>query len=395
MSNIDGAASYGAKDITVLEGLEAVRKRPGMYIGSTGPSGLHHLVYEVVDNSVDEAMAGYATHIDITLLADGGVEVIDNGRGIPTDSKPEYGRSAAELVLMTLHAGGKFGGEGYKVSGGLHGVGISVVNALSVRVEVEIDRDGTRHRMSFVDGGHLEDSLHEVGPSPAGPSGTTVRFWPDKKIFEEIAFSARTLLERFQMMAFLNKGLTIRFHDRREGDDAETVTFFYEGGIRDFVKHVNASKDALFETVGYFQESDNNQEVEIAFQWNTGYQSDGIHSFANGISTGEGGMHEEGFRTALTSTVNNYIFDKGKLKEKDDRLLGEDIREGLTAIISVRLRDPQFEGQTKGKLGNVSVRSLVQKATNEKLGEWLEENPREANAIATKAINAARARTEA
>ena len=395
MTNFDGEESYGAKDITVLEGLEAVRKRPGMYIGSTGPSGLHHLVYEVVDNSVDEAMAGYCTHIDIALLPDGGVEVVDNGRGIPTDLKPEYGRSAAELVLMTLHAGGKFGGEGYKVSGGLHGVGVSVVNALSVRVEVEIDRGGVRHRMTFVDGGQLEESLHEIGPSPADRRGTTVRFWPDKKIFEEIAFSSRTLLERFQMMAFLNKGLTIRFHDRREGDDAESVVFFYEGGIRDFVKHVNASKEALFNAVGYFQDSDNDQEVEIAFQWNTGYQSDGIHSFANGISTGEGGMHEEGFRTALTLAINNYIFDKGKLKEKDDRLLGEDIREGLTAIISVRLRDPQFEGQTKGKLGNVSVRTLVQQATYEKLNEWLEENPKEASAVATKAINAARARTEA
>jgi len=395
MSNLDGAESYGAKDITVLEGLEAVRKRTGMYIGSTGPSGLHHLVYEVVDNSVDEAMAGYATHIDITLLPDGGVEVVDNGRGIPTDLKPEYGRSAAELVLMTLHAGGKFGGEGYKVSGGLHGVGVSVVNALSVRVEVEIDRGGIRHFMSFRDGGHLDEALHEIGPSPAGHRGTTVRFWPDKTVFEEITFSARTLLERFQMMAFLNKGLTIRFHDRRESDDVETVVYFYEGGIRDFVRHVNASKEALFETVGYFQASENAQEVEIAFQWNTGYQSDGIHSFANGITTVEGGMHEEGFRTALTLAINNYIFDKGKLKEKDDRLLGEDIREGLTAIISVRLRDPQFEGQTKGKLGNVSVRSLVQQATYEKLNEWLEENPKEANAVATKAINAARARTEA
>ena len=395
MSNFDGAESYGAKDITVLEGLEAVRKRPGMYIGSTGPSGLHHLVYEVVDNSVDEAMAGYCTHIDITLLPDGGVEVVDNGRGIPTDLKPEYGRSAAELVLMTLHAGGKFGGEGYKVSGGLHGVGVSVVNALSVRVEVEIDRGGIRHRMTFVDGGQLEESLHEIGPSPAGRRGTTVRFWPDKKIFEEITFSSRTLLERFQMMAFLNKGLTIRFHDRRESDDAESVVFFYEGGIRDFVRHVNASKEALFEAVGYFQDAENGQEVEIAFQWNTGYQSDGIHSFANGINTVEGGMHEEGFRTALTLAINNYIFDKGKLKEKDDRLLGEDIREGLTAIISVRLRDPQFEGQTKGKLGNVSVRTLVQQATYEKLNEWLEENPKEANAVSTKAINAARARTEA
>jgi DNA gyrase subunit B len=255
-------------------------------------------------------------------------------------------------------------------------VGISVVNALSVRVEVEIDRAGTRHRMSFVDGGHLEESLHEIGPSPAAPNGTTVRFWPDKKIFEEIAFSSRTLLERFQMMAFLNKGLTIRFHDRRESDDAESVVYFYEGGIRDFVRHVNASKEALFNAVGYFQDSDNGQEVEIAFQWNTGYQSDGIHSFANGINTVEGGMHEEGFRTALTLAINNYIFDKGKLKEKDDRLLGEDIREGLTAIISVRLRDPQFEGQTKGKLGNVSVRTLVQQATYEKLNEWLEENPK-------------------
>jgi DNA gyrase subunit B len=395
MNNLDGAESYGAKDITVLEGLEAVRKRPGMYIGSTGPSGLHHLVYEVVDNSVDEAMAGYCSHIDITLLADGGCEVSDNGRGIPVDLKPEFGRSAAELVLTTLHAGGKFGGEGYKVSGGLHGVGVSVVNALSSRVEVEIDRGGRRYAMSFRDGGHLAEGLREVGASPSGRRGTTVRFWPDKAIFEDTSFSARTLLERFQMMAFLNSGLTITFHDHRESDDVEPVVYWYQGGIRDFVRHVNASKAALFDAVGYFQAAENGQEVEIAFQWNTGYQSDGIHSFANGINTIEGGMHEEGFRTALTSIINNYTFDKGKLKEKDDRLLGEDIREGLTAIISVRLRDPQFEGQTKGKLGNVSVRSLVQKATYEKLGEWLEENPKEANAIATKAINAARARSEA
>ena len=395
MTNLDGADTYGAKDITVLEGLEAVRKRPGMYIGSTGPSGLHHLVYEVVDNSVDEAMAGYCTQIDVTLLPDGGCEVADNGRGIPVEIKPEFGRSAAEIVLSVLHAGGKFGGEGYKVSGGLHGVGVSVVNALSSRVEVDIDRGGKRYSMSFRDGGQLAEGLHEVGDSPGGGTGTIVRFWPDKTIFEETTFSARTLLERFQMMAFLNKGLTIRFRDRRESDDAEPVVYWYEGGIRDFVRHVNESKSALFDAVGYFQAAENGQEVEIAFQWNTGYQSDGIHSFANGISTGEGGMHEEGFRTALTSVINNYTFDKGKLKEKDDRLLGEDIREGLTAIISVRLRDPQFEGQTKGKLGNVSVRSLVQKATYEKLGEWLEENPKEASAIATKAINAARARSEA
>src|SRR4051794_40290324 len=395
MSNFDGADSYGAKDITVLEGLEAVRKRPGMYIGSTGPSGLHLLVYEVVDNAVDEAMAGYCTHIDITLLPGGGVEVVDNGRGIPTDIKPEYGRSAAELVLMTLHAGGKFGGEGYKVSGGLHGVGVSVVNALSVRVEVEIDRAGIRHRMSFVDGGHLEESLHETGPSPAGRRGTTVRFWPDTKIFEEITFSARTLLERFQMMAFLNKGLTIRFHDRRESDDAESVVYFYEGGIRDFVRHVNASKEALFNAVGYFQDSDNGQEVEIAFQWNTGYNADGIHSFANGINTVEGGMHEEGFKTALTSVMNKYARAKNLLKEKDDNLVGEDIREGLTGIISVRLRDPQFEGQTKAKLGNTSMRSLVTRVTNEKLADWLEENPTEANKITKKAIAASQARMAA
>ena len=322
--------------------------------------------------------------------------MIDNGRGIPTDIKPEYGRSAAELVLMTLHAGGKFGGEGYKVSGGLHGVGVSVVNAL---VGTSRGRDRSwRHPPSH-------DLRRRRPPRRVAARDRAVagraaaarrcRFWPDKKIFEEITFSARTLLERFQMMAFLNKGLTIRFHDRRESDDAESVVYFYEGGIRDFVRHVNASKEALFNAVGYFQDAENGQEVEIAFQWNTGYQSDGIHSFANGISTGEGGMHEEGFRTALTLAINNYIFDKGKLKEKDDRLLGEDIREGLTAIISVRLRDPQFEGQTKGKLGNVSVRSLVQQATYEKLDEWLEENPKEANAVATKAINAARARTEA
>jgi DNA gyrase subunit B len=276
-------------------------------------------------------------------------------------------------------------------------VGVSVVNALSSRVEVEIDRGGRRYAMSFRDGGRLDEALHEVGESPEGRRGTTVRFWPDTTIFEETTFSARTLLERFQMMAFLNRGLTIRFHDRRENADVEPVVYWYEGGVRDFVRHVNASKAALFDTVGYFQASDadNGQEVEIAFQWNTGYQSDGIHSFANGINTIEGGMHEEGFRAALTSAINNYIFDKGKLKEKDERLLGEDIREGLTAIISVRLRDPQFEGQTKGKLGNVSVRRLVQTATYEKLSEWLEENPKEANAIATKAINAARARSEA
>lgn len=397
-------SSYGAQDITVLEGLEAVRKRPGMYIGSTGPAGLHHLVYEVVDNSVDEAMAGHATRIDITLLADGGCEVIDDGRGIPVAKHPNYDDlTAAEVVLTILHAGGKFGGEGYKVSGGLHGVGVSVVNALSERVEVEIDRDTKRHRMTFENGGIAKDRLSEIGEAPDNRTGTTVRFWPDPTIFEETRFRSQTLLERLQMMAFLNQGLEIRFRDLREttasgaqrDPDTDYVIFHYEGGIRDFVAHVNATKEALFEDVGYYETIEEDQEVEIAFQWNTGYNSDGIHSFANGITTGEGGMHEEGFRKALTNVVNRYAFDRNHLRENDDRLSGDDIREGMTAIISVRLAEPQFEGQTKSKLGNVSVRSMVERSTNEKLAEWLEENPREAKAIVSKAIDAQRARLAA
>jgi len=395
-------ASYSAKDITVLEGLEAVRKRPGMYIGSTGPRGLHHLVYEVVDNSVDEAMAGHATSIDITLHPDGSAEVVDDGRGIPVGKHPKFDDlTAAEVVLTVLHAGGKFGGEGYKVSGGLHGVGVSVVNALSTKVVVDIDREGKRHQMSFVDGGQPQDRLTVIGDSPKGEdgeirTGTTVRFWPDGSIFDEIIFRAQTLLERLQMMAFLNQGLKIRFRDVREDADAEWTVYQYNEGIRDFVQHVNASKEALFDTVGYFEAAEEDQEVEIAFQWNTGFNSDGLHSFANGITTTEGGMHEEGFRKSLTNTLNKYCFDRGILKDgKDDRLQGEDIREGMTAIISVRLREPQFEGQTKGKLGNVSVRSLVERATNEKLGEWLEENPNEAKVIAGKAVSAQKARIAA
>ena len=412
-------SSYGAQDITVLEGLEAVRKRPGMYIGSTGPTGLHHLVWEVVDNSVDEAMAGHCSRIDVTILADGACEVCDDGRGIPVDTHEKFdGMSAAEVVMTVLHAGGKFGGEGYKVSGGLHGVGISVVNALSRRVEVEIDREGTRHAMLFADGGELRDRLAPIGDSPlidgAARTGTTVRFWPDPTIFDETDFRFQTLLERFQMMAFLNRGLEIRVRDLRPGarpvqatpvepderDDLDSwVTFKYDGGIVDFVSHVNASKEALFEAVGYFEGEevidDNAHEVEIAFQWNTGFNSDGMHSFANGIATLEGGMHEQGFRTALTRTVNAYAREKAFLKEKDDNLQGEDIREGLTAIISVRIGDPQFEGQTKSKLGNVSMRSLVERVTNERLAEWLEERPAEAKVILTKATNAARARVAA
>jgi DNA gyrase subunit B len=388
--------SYGAKDIQVLEGLEAVRKRPGMYIGSTGPTGLHHLVYEVVDNAVDEAMAGYCSRIDIVLLPDGGCEVRDDGRGIPVDPHPKYPEmSAAEVVLTVLHAGGKFGGDGYKVSGGLHGVGVSVVNALSTRLEVEIDREGTRYAMDFVAGGMLNEALHPIGDAPPGHTGTTVRFWPDPSIFEETTFRAQTLLERFQMMAFLNKGLEIAFVDRRDDPDAQPTVFRYDGGIIDFVAHVNASKEALFDKVGYFERSEDDHEVEVAFQWNTGYNADGLHSFANGINTTEGGMHEEGFRKSLTNVVNRYAKARGILKEKDENLQGEDIREGLTAIISVRLREPQFEGQTKSKLGNVVIRSLVERATNEKLAEWLEENPAEAKAVLTKSVQASRARIAA
>jgi DNA gyrase subunit B len=390
----NGSGSYDASDITVLEGLDPVRKRPGMYIGSTGPTGLHHLVWEVVDNAIDEAMAGRATQIDVTLLADGGCRVKDNGAGIPVEPSPQYPDiSAAELVLTTLHAGGKFGGSGYKVSGGLHGVGVSVVNALSTRLVLEIDRDGKHHVAEFADGGEVKKKLKATGPAPRDRTGTTVTFWPDATIFEDTEFRAQTILERLQMMAFLNKGLEIRFEDERS-EREQKQKYCYSGGIVDYVKHLNTSKEALFRKVCSYSQSEDDQEVEIALQWNTGFH-ESIHSFANGISTIEGGMHEEGFKKALTNAVNRYARAKGTLKEKDDNFLGEDIREGLTAIISVRLRDPQFEGQTKGKLGNVSIRSLVERATNEKLVDWLEENPREANQIVAKSTTAARARVAA
>jgi DNA gyrase subunit B len=390
-------ATYGAADITVLEGLEAVRRRPGMYIGSTGLTGLHHLVYEVVDNAVDEAMAGFCTRIEVTLLPDGGCRVADDGRGIPVEPHPRFpDKSAAEVVLTTLHAGGKFGGRGYKISGGLHGVGVSVVNALSSRLVVEIDRDGKRHRQEFRDGGKPVTGLEVVGPAPRGRTGTTVTFWPDPTIFtaEGTEFRAQTLLERLQIMAFLNRGLEIRFVDQRPGHDNEPKVFRYTGGIIDFVRHLNHAKEALFRRVCHFAQVEDDQEVEIALQWNTGYY-ESIHSFANGIATIEGGMHEEGFKKALTNVVNKYARAKQLLKEKDDNLIGEDIREGLTAIISVRLREPQFEGQTKAKLGNVAIRSLVERATNEKFGDWLEEHPTEARQIVQKAIVAARARVAA
>ncbi len=389
-----GSASYGASDITVLEGLEPVRVRPGMYIGSTGPAGLHHLVVEVVDNSVDEAMAGFCTRIDVTLLANGSCRVADDGRGIPVEEHPQYkGKSAAEIALTMLHAGGKFGGGGYKVSGGLHGVGISVVNALSTELHLEVDRNDNHYEMTFKDGGKPQGKLKVTGPAPRGRTGTTVTFTPDPTIFEEVEFRAQTIVERLQIMAFLNRGLEIRFVDERKGREAKE-TFKYNGGIVDYVRHLNNTKESLFRKVGSFEQSEENQEVEVAFQWNTGYY-ESIYSFANGISTIEGGMHEEGFRKALTNVLNRYARKRNLLKEKEENLKGEDIREGLTAIVSVRLRDPQFEGQTKGKLGNVSVRSLVERATNEKLADWLEENPREGSQIVAKAISASRARMAA
>ena len=388
------SSSYAAKDITVLEGLEPVRKRPGMFIGSTGPSGLHHLVWEVVDNSVDEAMAGECTLIEVTLLADGGCRVADDGRGIPVDPHPQdKKKSAAEVVLTTLHAGGKFGGGGYKVSGGLHGVGVSVVNALSSRLVLEIDREGNHHLLEFAKGGRVQGKLQVTGKAPRGRRGTTVTFWPDSSVFEDTEFRAQTVLERLQMMAFLNKGLEIRFADERPGHE-QAVTYLYAGGIVDFVRHLNESKEALFKRVASFEATEDDQEIEIALQWNTGYY-EAIHSFANGIATVEGGMHEEGFKKALTNVVNKYGRAKGHLKEKDDNLLGEDIREGLTAIVAVKLRDPQFEGQTKAKLGNVPMRSLVERATNEKLADWLEEHPTEARQVVQKATQAARARVAA
>ena len=384
--------AYAAKDITVLKGLEPVRERPGMYVGSTGPSGLHHLVYEVVDNAVDEAMAGYCTRIEVVLLADGSCRVTDDGRGIPVDKHPESRtKSAAEIVMTTLHAGAKFGGDGYKISGGLHGVGVSVVNALSAKLDLEIHRDGGKWVQHYAKGGRPQSKLQKVKASKR--TGTIVTFWPDPKVFEDIEFRAQTLLERLREMAFLNKGLEIRFKDERTDPPLEQA-FKYAGGIADFVRHLNATKDPLFKRVISLAESTGSAEVDIAMQWNTGFY-EGLHSFANNIATTEGGMHEEGFKKALTNVVNKYGRNRGLLKEKDDNLLGEDIREGMTAIVSVKLRVPQFEGQTKTKLGNTEMRSLVEKTMNEKLGDWLEEHPAEGRRVVDKAAQAASARRAA
>jgi DNA gyrase subunit B len=397
-----GGGDYSAEHIQVLEGLDPVRKRPGMYIGSTGTTGLHHLIWEVVDNAVDEAMAGHCTRIDVTLVADGSVRVADNGRGIPVDEHPQYkGKSAAEIVMTTLHAGGKFGGGGYKVSGGLHGVGVSVVNALSTRTILEVDRDGKTWRQEYaavksgrtVKPGVPQGKLKAVAQSKRGHTGTTVTFWPDPDVFEELEFRWATIAERLQVMAFLNRGLTIALHDERPGHK-QSETFHNEAGIVDFVRHLNQAKEPLFKDVGYFADKATEGEVEVAWQWNTGYH-EGLHSFANGISTTEGGMHAEGFKRALTQAVNRYAKARKLVKEKDAAFQGDDVREGLTAIASVRLADPQFEGQTKAKLGNTEMRSLVERATNEHLGRWLEEHPNPAKAIVQKASNAARARSAA
>ena len=382
--------SYSASDITVLKGLDPVRQRPGMYIGTTGVRGLHHLVYEVVDNAVDEAMAGHCDRIIVELMADGGVSVSDNGRGIPVDKVKGENKPAVEVVLTTLHAGGKFGGKGYQVSGGLHGVGVSVVNALSEKLEVEVSRDGKLWKQTY-ERGKKKTPLKAVKPMKR--SGTTVRFWPDPEIFEERDFRFDTLAQRLREMAFLNRNLEIRLIDQHVEPEQKDV-FRYSGGIIDFVKHLNASKDTVHKRVVYFENKAEKHELEISMQWNTGF-NESVLTFANNINTHEGGMHEEGFRRSLTRVITAYARSKGILKEKDDALTGEDRREGLTAIVSVKLREPQFEGQTKTKLGNTEIRSFVETSMNQRFAEFMEEHPSDARAICNKAIAAQRARLEA
>jgi len=385
-----GASSYGAKDITVLEGLEAVRKRPGMYIGSTGPRGLHHLVYEVVDNSVDEALAGHCDEVRVVLHPDNSCTVTDDGRGIPVEELKKEKRPAAEVVLTTLHAGGKFGdGDGYKVSGGLHGVGVSVVNALSERLHLEISRDGAIWTQEY-ERGQPQAALADGTATDA--TGTSITFLPDDEIFDELEFDYATLAERLRETAFLTKGLRIELVDERGAGQSDT--FHYEGGIVDFVAHLNENKDALHRKTVFFEGETEDGQVEVAMQWNSSYQ-ESVFSFANNINTHEGGSHLSGFRSALTRTLNAYARGKGLLKEKDENLTGDDVREGLTAVISVKLADPQFEGQTKTKLGNPPIEGLVKETVNRKLGEFFEENPSEAKRIVGKAVDAARARQAA
>jgi DNA gyrase subunit B len=384
---------YTAASLTALEGLEAVRKRPGMYIGSTGERGLHHLVWEVVDNAVDEALAGYCDTIVVTLLADGGVRVVDNGRGIPVDIHPKLKKSGVEVALTMLHAGGKFDGKAYAVSGGLHGVGVSVVNALSVRIAVEIHKDGYVWRQEYV---NSKPGLLERGETTK-KTGSSVSFWPDPSVFETTTFTFETIYRRLQEMAFLNRGLTIALRDERVGSDAtedrKEITFCYKGGIADFVRHLNQTKSPIHKSVIEFGAEGDGMSVEIAMQWNESY-GESVYTFANTINTHEGGTHEEGFRAALTSVVNKYGTDKKFLKG-DEKLSGEDIREGLAAIVSVKMVNPQFEGQTKTKLGNTDMKSFVLRVCNEWLVDWFERNPGEAKTIITKANAAARARLAA
>ena len=391
-------AAYNASAIQVLEGLDAVRKRPGMYIGSTGERGLHHLVYEIVDNSVDEALAGFCSEINVALLADGGVSVRDNGRGIPVDIVASEGKPAAEVVFTVLHAGGKFGGGGYSVSGGLHGVGASVVNALSSKLEVEIERDGSKYFQSYKLG-VPSGPLKAIGDSEL--SGTKVTFWPSEDIFDTVIFSFEVLSTRFREMAFLNRGLTITLTDQRAGHVDEKgeplkVVYKYDGGISDFVKHLNSTKGEAHKSVIDFESEDSKQKIsaEIAMQWSAGY-TESVYTFANTINTQEGGTHEEGFRASLTSIVNKYGEEWGLIKKREDRLTGDDVREGLTAIVSVKIGEPQFEGQTKTKLGNTEAKTFVQKIVNDKLGDWFAANPSEGRDIIRKCIDAATARVAA
>jgi len=401
---------YSADAIQVLEGLEAVRKRPGMYIGSTGPRGLHHLVYEIVDNSVDEALAGYCDTITVTLLADGGVRCVDNGRGIPVAIHKTEGKPTLEVVLTVLHAGGKFGGGGYAVSGGLHGVGSSVVNALSTRLEAVVKRDGYVWTQAFAGGGHPEGTIQKGEATEE--TGTTITFWPDASIFTEtIEFDYEVLRTRFQQMAFLNKGLKIELYDERldatievDNADGEPETqqrhdvFHYENGLMDYVDYLNNARksERVHEEIISFESEDGDRKIsaEVAMQWTTSY-NDNVFTYANTINTHEGGTHEEGFRAALTSLVNRYARANNLLKEKDDNLTGDDVREGLTAVVSVKLSEPQFEGQTKTKLGNTEAKGFVQRIVTEELGDWFERNPQQAKTIIRKAIDAASARMAA
>ena len=395
---VEKSGSYDASSITVLEGLEAVRKRPGMYIGSTGERGLHHLVYEVVDNSVDEALAGFCTEINVTLLADGGVEVVDNGRGIPVDMHPVEKKPALEVVMTVLHAGGKFGDGGYSVSGGLHGVGISVVNALSTDLAVEVQRDGFIWQQEYKLG--VPTASLRKGEATTN-NGTRTRFWPSAEIFETTEYSFETLSTRFREMAFLNRGLILTLTDARDGHVDEKgeqlhVRYKYDGGISDFVKHLNLTRGETHKTIISFDAEDtkNRMSLEIAMQWNTGF-AESVFTFANTINTHEGGAHEEGFRTALTSVVNKFGEEWGFIRKREDRLTGDDVREGLTGIVSIKLAEPQFEGQTKTKLGNTAAKTFVQRAVNEELTSWFEKNPGEGKDIVRKSIDAAAARVAA